>query len=528
VLYSVSGIKIGFEQNQDDALERELARRGVGTDRIVSRRIVRRSLDSRRKNDIHFLYQLEIETEGALRNPKPGIVAVESVPLAPRRPIMSPGPVVVIGAGPAGLFAALALAQMGMNPTIIERGARVEQRTGDVDRFWSAGELDLDSNMQFGEGGAGTFSDGKLTTRIANPLMDRVFRALVDAGAPAEILYDYKPHIGTDLLVHVVANLRTRIEALGGTFRFNTRLEDWIERDGAITGLVLADREQIPVGRLVLATGHSARDTYAMLHRRNVALAAKDFAVGSRIEHPQELINRMQYGSHWADPRLPTATYSFSHKAVSNGKTRGVFTFCMCPGGEVVSAASEAGGTLVNGMSTSLRDGRFANSAVVVTVGAADFGSGLLDGLAFQRRLEQGLFKASGGYGSTFQRLDDFRAGRPSHGAVESSFRMDLTPGNLAQTLPAFVTDALRSAFDGWGRAVSFVGPAAVLIGHETRTSSPLRILRDEQGISLSHANLIPIGEGAGYAGGIISAAVDGLRTVESAFTEPAGDAASA
>ncbi len=528
MLYRVSGIKIGFERDQDEALERELARRGLGSDRIVSRRIVRRSLDSRRKNDIHFLYQLEIETEGALRNPKVGVVAVESVPVARRRPIPSPGPVVVIGAGPAGLFAALALAELGMNPTIIERGARVEQRTGDVDRFWAAGELDLDSNMQFGEGGAGTFSDGKLTTRIANPLVDRVFRALVDAGAPEEILYDYKPHIGTDLLVHVVANLRTKIEALGGSFRFDTRLEDWVENDGTITELVTAGGERVPVGRLVLATGHSARDTYALLHRRGVALAAKDFAVGSRIEHPQELMNRMQYGPHWNDPRLPAATYSFSHKAVADGRTRGVFTFCMCPGGEVVSAASENGGTLVNGMSNCLRDGQFANSAVVVTVGAADFGNGLLDGLAFQRRLEQDLFRTAGGYGSTFQRLDDFRSGRPSHGSVESSFRMELSPGNLGETLPSFVVDGLRSAFDGWGRARSFVHSAGVLIGHETRTSSPLRILRDAAAVSVSHANLIPVGEGAGYAGGIVSAAVDGLRAVESAFTEATGEAASA
>jgi len=351
--------------------------------------------------------------------------------------------------------------------------------------------------------------------------MNTVFQELVLAGAPPEILYDYKPHVGTDLLVGIVAQLRQKILRLGGVFRFSARVVDWKESQGEIKGLVLADGEVIPAAQVILATGHSARDVYSLLARRGVALEPKPFAVGTRIEHPQELINQMQYGTHAKDPRLPTATYSFTHNFESKGSRKGVFTFCMCPGGEVVSSASEVGGTLVNGMSNSTRDGPFANSAVVVSVGPEDYGPGLLEGMLFQSRLEQDQFQAAGGYGATFQRLQDFMAQKPSVGSVESSFRMELVPGSLHKTLPPLVVQGLRAGFEGWSRVRSFINPAAVLIGHETRTSSPLRILRGESGASLSHPNLFPAGEGAGYAGGIVSAAVDGLRVVESGVCLP-------
>ncbi len=525
MLYHIAGIKIPFQEDQTEALYSRIIKKGFARNGIVSYRILKRSLDSRRKNDIHYLYQVEIEYDGALSREAAGVAAVISEPEVFRRPIPVSGRVAVIGAGPGGLFAALSLARMGFNPVIIERGKKVDQRSIDVQRFWTDAVLNEDSNMQFGEGGAGTFSDGKLTTRIQNPRIHTVFKELVAAGAPPEILYDYKPHIGTDLLVTVVANLRRKIEQLGGVFRFETRLTDWVERDGSITELILSGGERLPVGLVFLATGHSARDTYALLHRKGTALATKSFAVGTRIQHPQELIQRMQYGPHWDNPKLPTASYRFSHSFRSGGEDRGVFSFCMCPGGEVVSAASEHGCSLVNGMSNSARDGRFANSAIVVAVGPRDYGSDLMDGLRYQRNLEQQHYNAAG-YGAVFQRLEDFRCNKASRGGIESSFRMELAPGNLQQTLPDEVVQGLLSGFSSWSRVKSFIHPDAVLIGHETRTSSPLRILRDARGFSISHDNLLPVGEGAGYAGGIVSAAVDGIRAVESACTSPVVDTA--
>lgn len=521
--YSAGGIKVPFQEDQDKAIDKSLARLGFPVECRKSVRIVKRSLDSRRKHEISFLYQLELESSQVLKGLSGDVKILEEENEEPVNPLPWSGPrPVVVGAGPAGLFAGLALAELGLNPLIIERGQTVEQRSRDVDAYWAGKGLDPESNMQFGEGGAGTFSDGKLTTRIQNRRIRKVFTELVAAGAPEEILYDYKPHIGTDLLVLIVAEIRKKIERLGGSFLFGRRLDDWTETDGRITSIQLSDGESLDISLLFLATGHSARDTYRLLERKAVAMQPKSFAVGTRIEHPQELINRMQYGSHWDDPRLPTASYSFTHNTRTGSDRRGVYTFCMCPGGEVVSSASEIGGTLVNGMSRSRRDGAYANSAVVVTVGPRDFGDGLMDGIEYQRKLEQSLFRAAEGYGSIFQRLDDFRAGRASRGQAASSFVMDLVPGSLHETLPAEIVEGLRSGFNGWSRASSFVHSSALLIGHETRTSSPLRILRGRNAVSESHSNLVPVGEGAGYAGGIVSAALDGLLAVESLCTQAA------
>jgi len=389
----------------------------------------------------------------------------------------------------------------------------VEDRVGDIESFWGRGLFDPESNVHFGEGGAGTFSDGKLTTRIKSPRIDYIKRTLVELGAPSEILIDAKPHVGTDRLRRVLLNLRGRLAVLGCEVRFGARVSDLMVRSGRIEGLVVNGREEIPAEAVIWAAGQSSAESYEMLAARGVALAPKAFAIGVRVEHPQELINRIQYGKWWDPGRLPPAEYTLTARLEEAG--RSVYTFCMCPGGQVIGCSSEAGTVVTNGMSLYRRDGAYANSAAVVSVRPDDFETGSpLAGLRFRRQWEARAFAAAGeNYFAPAQRLTDFLARRVAREPGPSTFRPGIAALPLDRVLPEFVAEALREGLQMFERKMpGFVTAEALLIGVETRTSSPVRIVRDETGGSSSTAGLFPCGEGSGYAGGIISSAVDGIK----------------
>jgi len=426
---------------------------------------------------------------------------------------------VIIGAGPAGLFAGLILAQMGFRPIILERGKPVRERARDTFALWREGKLDPESNVQFGEGGAGTFSDGKLHTQIKDPLHRgrKVLTEFVKAGAPPEILYVSKPHIGTFKLVAVVEKMRATLESLGGEIRFESRVDDVELHEGQVCGVRLSNETVIAADHVILAIGHSARDTFQMLYDRGVCIEAKPFSIGFRIEHPQSLIDHARLGTHAGNPLLGSADYKLVHHA---GNGRSVYSFCMCPGGQVVAAASESGGVVTNGMSQYSRCERNANSALVVDVSPADYPGHPLAGIAFQRHWEARAFALGGGdYKAPAQRVGDFLAGgRPSEGA--GSVQPSYTPGvhwcDLSTALPEDIIAALREAIPVFERQIKgFSHPDAVLTGVETRTSSPVRIVRNDDYQSLNTRGLFPVGEGAGYAGGILSAAVDGIKVAE-------------
>ncbi len=466
-------------------------------------RIVKKSLDARDKANIRWVYTVEFSAKA---HPVPDVLG-EKGKLPGKVPF-----VVIAGMGPAGLFCAVRLLQWGVRPLLVERGAPVEERAGDVAAFFRTGRLDPSSNVQFGEGGAGTFSDGKLNTQTGGGENAEVLRLFAAFGAPEEILYLSKPHIGSDRLRAVVKNMREYILSRGGEVRFRTALTDLETEGGALRSLTLSDGQKLSPDALVLALGHSARDTFQMLQRRGVCLQQKEFAVGVRIEHLQEQIGLAQYGELYS--LLPPADY----KLVSHASERAAFTFCMCPGGFVMPAASEEGMVVTNGMSNYRRDGVNANSALIVQVKRRDFGSeDPLAGVAFQRRLERAAYEAGGGeYRAPVQRAEDFLLHRPSRGAGEvlPSYARGVTYTDLTGLFPAPIADALARALgDMDGRLHGFAHPDALLTGVESRTSSPVRILRDERGESVSAAGLFPCGEGAGYAGGITSAAADGLRT---------------
>lgn len=417
---------------------------------------------------------------------------------------------IVVGFGPAGLFAAYLLAKNGYRPLVLERGESIDRRDRTVQEFWNGGSFSETSNIQFGEGGAGAYSDGKLTTRIHDPLSEMVLHTLHQFGAPAEILTKAKPHIGTDILKQVVRAMREEILCLGGEVHFQTALTGIVQRNGRLTG-IRADGQEIPCEQMIIAIGHSARDTFLQLHDSGIFMEPKPFSVGARIEHLQTEIDRARYGKAAGHPALPPAEYTLSNR--QNG--RACYSFCMCPGGTVVAAQSEAHTVVTNGMSYHARDGVNANAAVVVSVGPEDFdGSSVFAGMAFQRRIEQAAYQATGSYRAPCQRVGDFLDGRPSkkHGAVQPSYPLGVQYGTLEGVLPEFVLREMRDGLRIFGRKIrGYDTPDALLTGPETRTSSPVRIVRDANRYSVGLYGMIPCGEGAGYAGGIMSAAVDGL-----------------
>ncbi|MEL7602375.1 MAG: FAD-dependent protein [Bacillota bacterium] len=494
---------------------------------VLAARIVRESLDARRKNDIHFrvsaVVQLEPVWQNRLLKRKDARVAVYEAAPEYGLPVGNEQPrgrIVVVGLGPAGLFAAYFLAQAGYKPLVVERGREVAQRRADVQRFWNGGPLDEQSNVMFGEGGAGAFSDGKLTARSKDPRTQVVLDTLAKHGAPGDIVYQAKPHIGTDLLQGVVQNMREAICRMGGEVRFEARMSDLHLQDGALVSVDIMEqgkKERIPCAACVLASGQAARDVYELLLEKGLTLIPKSFAVGVRIEHPQGMIDRAQYGALAGYPRLGAAEYRLTAKS----GPRGVYTFCMCPGGHVVAASSQEGEVVVNGMSDRARNGKNANSAIIVQVGPEDFGYGPLDGVRFQRELERAAYLAgasNGVYCAPAQRLEDFLAGRESKsfGDVKPTYRPGVTMHRLDTLLPDFVANGIRDGIAGFSRQLhGFDLPDAVMTAVESRTSSPVRILRDERGEAAGAPGLFPVGEGAGYAGGIVSAAVDGMRAAE-------------
>ncbi len=521
---NVNNIIVSIEKNQDKEIEKEVVKRGIKKDNIDKIVWMKRSIDSRKKSDIKFVYNVEVTLKKDIDITKTkNISLVKNLEAIKRKPINKDEEVLVVGTGPAGLFAALRLAEYGYKPIVIDRGEDVDSRDKTVDTFIKTGELNENSNIQFGEGGAGTYSDGKLNTRIKSEYIEKVFAEFVECGAQKEILWDYKPHIGTDVLKIVVKNLRKKIISMGGKFYFNNLLMDINIKDGEVQGVVIRNNkneiENLPVRKIVLAIGHSSRDTYRMLHRNGVFMENKAFAVGARIEHPRVDIDRMQYGKYAGNKNLGAATYSLTYN--NKDEERGIFSFCMCPGGVIVNAASEKGGTLVNGMSYSDRNGRFSNSALVVGIKENEFGNELFSGMKFQEELERKTFELVKNYGALYQSVPDFLEGKVTEHEIETSYEMKKTPYDLNRLFPEVITRNMKMALNYWGkRYEGFVSERANLIAPETRTSAPVKITRNEIGESVNIKGLYPVGEGAGYAGGIVSAGVDGLKIIDLAFTE--------
>ena len=515
----INNIKISLDD--DIILLKNMAAKKlrINTEAFKSFRIVKESIDARKKPQICLVYSVVVEIDDRLRIPNDSDVRVveekPDEPLTPGELKLNNRPVVV-GSGPAGLFAGLVLAQNGYKPLVLERGADVELRTKKVNRYWEEGLLDTETNVQFGEGGAGTFSDGKLTTRINDRRGEIVLKELYKSGAPEEILYKARPHIGTDELKKVVVSLRKRIEQYGGKVMFNSKVTSVKKTGDRITGVVINSQEEICADIIVLAIGHSARDTFQQLYKEGIQFVQKPFSIGVRIEHPQELINRSQHGSAAGHIKLGAADYQLFYKTGQ----RTVYSFCMCPGGIVVASASEPDSIVTNGMSEFARNRENANSALVVSVEPGDFGgSHPLQGIEFQRKWERLAFETGGrDNAAPVQRLEDFINGTATGrlGVVRPSYTGNTKLVDINKCLPEFITSPMKESINYFdGKLKGFGMKDAILTGVETRTSSPVRIPRGDTLEAEGIKGLYPAGEGAGYAGGIVSAAVDGIRVAE-------------
>ncbi len=489
----------------------------ISTGKIKNVKIIRKAIDARRRNgaEIKFTYNIDVELIGEIVKNKSKKIDKELklVNSKLKRPI-------VVGFGPAGMFAALTLSKSGLNPLIFERGGDVDSRQAAVDKFFRSGNLDVKTNVQFGEGGAGTFSDGKLTTRLNDELITEVINTFIEAGAPAEIAYLQKPHIGTDNLRTVVKNIRQKIISLGGKIFFNSKITDVEIKNGKVKAVIVNDEQRFETDSLFLAIGHSARDTYEMLLNRGIEIEAKPFAIGVRIEHLQEFINRAQYGMDFDNPKLPVADYFLTFKDVVNN--RGAYTFCMCPGGQVVAATSETNQVVTNGMSNFKRDSGIANAAVLANVTPADFvdfGRDALCGIRFQNKYESLAFEIGGkNYCAPVQTVGDFLNGKSgsTQFLIKPTYPIGFKSVDLHNCLPNFVTKTLELALQSFNKKIpNFAAEGAVLTGVETRTSAPCRILRNRENFqSVNVEGLYPIGEGSGYSGGIMSSAIDGMKAV--------------
>ena len=506
----VRQIKVPLE---DENLKKYTAKKLNTKAKDISQlKINKKSIDARKKQDIHYVYEVDIKIKNenkylknkdVLKTPKEKYIE----PIMGNKKLKT-NPI-IIGAGPAGLFAALLLSQKGYKPIVIERGEKIEDRVKTVEKFWQEGILNKNSNVQFGEGGAGTFSDGKLNTLVKdkNYRMKKVFETFVKCGADEEIMYLNKPHIGTDMLRNVIINLRKQIINLGGKFIYNEAMTDINIKEGKIESITLNNKETLPCEVLVLAIGHSSRDTVEMLYNKNLNITSKPFAIGIRLQHTQNLINNAQYG----DVKLPPADYKLTYKTKEN---RAVYSFCMCPGGYVVNASSEENLLAINGMSNHKRNSGIANSAIIVAINEKDFGQNPLDGIKFQRKLEKKAFELAKGK-IAVQTLKDFKENKTSKEITNYKFKGDYNFTDINELYPAYITKSLKEAIDYFDTKIKgFADDSVTLAAPETRTSSPVRILRDDN-LEANIKGIYPCGEGAGYAGGITTSAMDGLKVAE-------------
>ena len=521
----LTDIQLALDHDETALRQAVLEKLNIPPAELIAFTIFRRGYDARKKNAIVLIYTLDVEVRNEAvvlkrlqADCRVGITPDTSYKFVARAPRDLDERPVVIGTGPCGLFAALILAQMGFRPIVLERGKAVRERTKDTWGLWRKSVLQPESNVQFGEGGAGTFSDGKLYSQVKDPKHygRKVLTEFVKADAPEEILYVSKPHIGTFRLVKMVEHMRESIQALGGEFRFQSKVVDVDIRDGQVRAVMLENGEAIASRHVVLAIGHSARDTFEMLYERGVYIEAKPFSIGFRIEHPQSLIDRARFGKNAGHPILGAADYKLVHHC---GNGRSVYSFCMCPGGTVVAATSEPHRVVTNGMSQYSRNERNANSGIVVGIAPSDYPGHPLAGIAFQRHWESRAYELGGGdYCAPAQLVGDFLAKRRStqFGSVLPSYKPGVRLGELDTALPDYAIAAIREALPAFDRQIKgFAMQDAVLTGVETRTSSPIRIKRNEQYQSLNTKGLFPAGEGAGYAGGIMSAAIDGIKVAE-------------